>query len=189
MKKHVKTLTLTGLVLLLTVSMSMLYAADGNKSDKGERPDRGDRSARGGFNRDPEQMQKMMLDRVKQQIEASDEEWTVIEPRISNVMKLSMQSRFGGMRSMMGGPGGPGGREREDGQDSPAKSGIEKAAEELQTVLKDTEATPEQIKAKLAVLRKEKEKSQTELITAKAELVSVLTLRQEATLVGLGMLD
>ncbi len=193
MKTQIKTIGLTGLVLLLTLSMSMLYAAEddkGAKGEKGDRPQRGQRSADergGGFSRDPEQMQKMMVEGIKKQLTSTDEEWTVIEPRLSKVMKLSVSSRFGGLRTMMGGPGGGQGPAREGGERE--KSGVEKAAEELQTVLKNTEASPADIKAKLTALRKEKEKAQTELITAKAELLSVLTLNQEATLVIMGMLD
>lgn len=199
MKTQIKTIGITGLVLLLTISMSMLYAADGEKGTKGAKADKGQRSSDqrgGGFNRDPEQMQKMLLEGVKKQLAPTDEEWTVIEPRLTKVMKLSMSSRFGGLRSLMGGgaggpggPGGPGGQGPREENSTREKSGIETAAEELQAVLKNTESTQDEVKAKLAALRAEKEKAQAELITAKSELLSVLSLNQEASLVIMGVLD
>ncbi len=197
MKMQIKTIGITGLVLLLTLSMSMLYAAESEKSARGERGERPQaRGQRGGderggmgmFGRDPDQMQKMMVEGIKRQLASTDEEWTVIEPRLSKVMKLSVNSRFGGLRSMIGGQGGPGAQGPRD-DSGREKSAIEKAAEELGTVLKNTEASQDEVKSKLAALRKEKEKAETELITAKSELVSILSLNQEATLVIMGLLD
>ncbi len=179
-----KTIGITGLILLMTVSMSMLYAAEGDK---------------GTPNKDAEQMQKMMIEgirrqlgstteiyrilisemmeRTKKQLAPTDEEWTVIEPRLSKVIKLSAENSLGGLRTMFGSQGGR------------DKSGVEKVAEELQTVLKSGQASPSEITDKLTSLRKQKEKVQSELITAKSELRDILTLEQEATLVIMGLLD
>jgi len=59
----------------------------------------------------------------------------------------------------------------------------------LQTVLENKDASPEEIKAKLNALRTTRAKREAELKTAREELRKVLTLRQEAQLVLMGMLD
>lgn len=183
MKMSAKKIGFAVVLVGLTLALTMAYAADEQAAPRG---DRGERGQRGGFNRDPEQMQKMMLEGVKKQLAATDEEWTVIEPRLSKVMKLSNSTRFGGLRAMMGGMGPMGGQRNESGTE---KSAIEKAAEELQSVLKNEKSTEDEVKAKLAALRSEKEKAQSELITAKEELLKVLSLNQEASLVIMGLLD
>lgn len=48
---------------------------------------RGQRGQRGQF--DPAQMQAMMMERIQEQLGATDEEWKVIQPLVANVMKNS----------------------------------------------------------------------------------------------------
>ena len=69
------------------------------------------RRAGGGQGRwDPEQMRQMMMDRVKESLGATDEEWTVIGPRYETVTTLARDARGGGMFGRRGGFGGRGGR-------------------------------------------------------------------------------
>ena len=65
---------------------------------------------------------------------------------------------------------------------------MEKAQQELQTTLQNTAATPDAIKKQLTVLRAAREKAKQDLAKAQQDLRQVLTLRQEATLVLMGML-
>jgi hypothetical protein len=56
-----------------------------------------------------EGMQQRMMERMKEQMGATDDEWKVIEPRLSKVMSLNRQSagRFMGAMGRRGGQGGP----------------------------------------------------------------------------------
>jgi hypothetical protein len=147
--------------------------------------------------RDPEQMQRMMTERMKEPLGASDEEWKVIQPRLLKVMNLSRQVNAPGRGMMFGGRGqtmGPGGRAGQrtrpgTGQQQREPNAIQKATQELQEVLRDNTAKPEQIKAKLAALRTAKEKAMKDLAAAQNELKKDLTVKQEAILVLSGYLN
>ena len=150
--------------------------------------------------RDPEQMRQMMLEGIKQALKATDEDWEVLQPRIEKVQTLSRQTRgmggmgafFGRRRMPGGGPGGPGGMPggRRGGAESARElTEVEKQIQELATVLENEEADPEEIKEKLTALREARENAKQELAKAQDELREVVTLRQEAQLVLMGMLD
>lgn len=166
---------------------------------------------------DPERMQQMMQERMREQLGATTDEWKVLGPRVMKVMQLNRQDR-GGMRMMgrmmmgrgrrpggQGGPGGPGddstrgnrGNRNSTGDRARRPRGgmfgeptaVDTAAEALQTTLENASATPEEIKGKLTALRAAKEKAKQELAVAQKDLREVLTLRQEAQLVVMGLLD
>mgnify|MGYP001074398676 CR=1 FL=1 len=59
----------------------------------------------------------------------------------------------------------------------------------LQTTLENKDASADDIKAKLTALRTSRAKKEADLKSAREELRKVLTLRQEAQLVLMGMLD
>jgi Spy/CpxP family protein refolding chaperone len=143
-----------------------------------------------------------MMDRYKEALAANDDEWKAIEPRIQAVMdaQRAMQARGGGF-------GGQGGRQRgnrgggngaaPDGAAPAATpatpertpSAVETAAKDLQTTLADKSATPDDIKAKLTALRTAKTTAKATLAKAQDDLRELLTARQEAVLVGFGMLE
>ena len=145
-----------------------------------------------------EEMQKRMLERMKEDLQATDKEWTVIEPRLTKVLTLSRQTRMGGMR-LGRGTGGQGrgqGRDRgqssnegQTGQTARERTPIEKIAETLRTALDDKTTKPDEIKKKLTALREAREKARQELAKAQQKLQEVLTSRQEAQLVLMGTLD
>jgi hypothetical protein len=90
-----------------------------------------------------------------------------------------------------GGRGGPGGFGR-GGPGGPPGLGtmaIMQRMMELQTTLADPNATSEQLKEKVAAVRSERQKAKAELTAARKDLFELLTLDQEATLVGLSYLD
>ena len=140
---------------------------------------------------DPSRFQQMMLERLKDTLAVEDEAWTVIGPRLTTVLTLSretgagsgMRRIFGRRRPQGGGPPPPPG---EEGRES---SATEKAQQDLEKVLENKEATPEEIKAKLTGLRDAREKAKDEFARAKESLREVLTQRQEAQLVLFGLLD
>jgi flagellar motility protein MotE (MotC chaperone) len=117
------------------------------------------------------------------------------------VQELSRQVNTSGRGMMMfgrrrgpGGQGGPGGQDDQGRRRSPRgmnreQTDVEKLQQELQTTLEDTSATPDTIKQQLTKLRAAKEKAKQELAKAQQDLRQVLTLRQEAVLVLMGLLD
>jgi len=154
----------------------------------------------GGF--DPARMRAMMSQRLQQQLGASDDEWKVMGPRVTKVMDLNRQSSgMGGMARMFmrGRPGqrvgqgpGQGDQQRPQRPQRPQgrePSAVEKAADQLQTTLENQSAAPEEIKKQLTALRGEREKAKQELAKAQQELRQICTLRQEAQLVLMGMLN
>lgn len=153
---------------------------------------------------DPARMRQMMEQRMKEQLGTTDQEWTIIGPRLTKVMNLSRQTGMGagmgrmfmrGRRGPQGDPqGGPqdtdrAGRRGARGPFGQEPTAVDNASDALQTTLENASATPDDIKAKLTALRTAKEKARQELATAQKELREVLTLRQEAQLVLMGMLN
>jgi hypothetical protein len=100
---------------------------------------------------------------------------------------------FGGnFQFQAGGFGGPGGTfqsfpGRQD-SDGPIYDG-EILCEEIQRLLDDPQATPEQVSQKLDALRQEREKARRQWIAAQQQLREVLDFRQQAKLVLMGFLD
>lgn len=157
----------------------------------------------GGRQFDPTRMREMMEQRMREQLGATEQEWKVLGPRVMKVSELNRQVSgfgrgfggpgFGGRRGgPMGGPqGGPQGGRQGNRAGAPQRelTEVEKASEQLQTTLENTAATSEQIKAQLTTLRAAKEKTKQELAVAQQELRKVVTVRQEAQLVLMGLLD
>jgi len=145
----------------------------------------------GGGRFDPAQWRQRMAERMKEMLGVTDEEWSVIGPRLQKVQDLSRQTRAGmrtGFRGMFGGGMGRRGPGGQGAADQP-QTEIQKAAGSLQTVLEDETSTAAQIKDKLTAYRKAREKVRQELAKAQEQLREVLTLRQEAQLVLMGTLD
>ena len=161
----------------------------------------------------PEATRQQMMQRMQQQLGASEGEWQVIEPRLEKVMELARQTSRRGAGRMQGRPGGrrgqggtearPGGRRGAD-QQTPGPRGqarrprndanresspVQKASEDLRTLLGEASASPEQVTAKLAALRQARATAQQNLARARTELQQVLTVKQEATLVLMGLLE
>ncbi len=114
---------------------------------------------------------KRAVERLKDELGISDQEWPVVKPRIEAVYDLVRpQPRFG-----------PGDRE--------PRTEVERRSSELREILRDEEADAEAIKAGLTALRAAKEKTRQELAAAQKNLRQLMTLRQEAMLVLNGLLD
>jgi hypothetical protein len=69
------------------------------------------------------------------------------------------------------------------------QSDVEKKAEALRKLLQNKEATPEEIKAAMTALREARTQLKTEVEAAQKDLREVVTVRQEAQLVLMGILD
>ena len=179
-------------LLALVMSAPAVFAQDkpvtpgSTDNSQNNRGNRGGGGPGGGF--DPAQFRQRMLDNVKEQLAASDDEWKVIEPKLTKVYEVQRDSRggsmFGGFRRSRGGDNS-GGTSSADTTRSP----VQQASHDLQTVLDKKDATAEEINAKLTAYREAREKAKQSLASAQKDLKDVLTQRQEAVLVNMGMLD
>lgn len=154
-------------------------------------PDGGPGGRRGGGG-GPEQFRQRMTERLKTSLKASDEEMAVIQPLVEKV--------FVKQREASGGPGGPGGRRgggNRPGGDAPAPGGEQRPgrggetpeSQALRETLEKDGAAPSEITAKLTALREQRKKAAAELTAAREDLRKVLTVRQEAVLVQMGLLE
>jgi hypothetical protein len=152
-----------------------------------------------GGNFDPAQMRERMMARVREEMDVKDDaDWKPISDRVSKVMEAQREARSGGGMGMMFRPrrnangdqggdqaaagggrgrGGPGGF----GQTSPEHEALQKALE--------NKASNDEVKAALAKYRDSHKAKQEKLQKAQEDLKKVLTVRQEATAVSLGLLD
>ncbi len=145
------------------------------------------RGGQGGGNFDPAAMQQRMNDRVKTQFGSTDEEWKAIEPLVTKVNEArmaSMAGMFGGGRNRGGGQGGQG------GQGGGQRFGPEPSAEATAlTEAVDKDAAKDELKAKMAAFRKAKAAKEAELKTTQDNLKKVLTTKQEAIALQMGLVQ
>jgi Spy/CpxP family protein refolding chaperone len=147
---------------------------------------------RGNF--DPAQFRQRMMDRLKEQLEVTDDtEWKAMEPLIQGVTDARMATMSGMGRGMFGGGprrGGNNGGNGNNNGDQPRRGPLGQApspeADALQKAI-DAKAPKAEVKAALEKFVAARKAKQAELEKAQAELRKVLTSRQEAiaTLNGL----
>lgn len=144
-------------------------------------------------NFDPAQFQQRRMERIKEQMEITDDsEWKAMEPLIQRVMDARMATFAGVGRGMFGGGrrgggnGGGGGGDQPQGQRRGPFGAPSPEGEALQKAI-DAKAPKAEIKAALAKFVESRKAKQVELEKAQEELRKVLTTRQEAiaTLEGL----
>jgi hypothetical protein len=87
------------------------------------------------------------------------------------------------------GRGGPGGGPPFGGSPGFGNMAVMQKLAELQTTLADPNATSEQLKEKMTAVRSVRQKAKVDLASARKDLLQLLTLDQEATLVSLDYLD
>jgi hypothetical protein len=182
------------LVSTLLLGVALVQGGAGGGPGGGPGGQMGGPGGPGGQRFDPAQMRQMMEQRLREQLGATEEEWKVLGPRVMKVSELSRQTSgfgrgmfFGGRRGPQGSQ--PGGRQGPQGAQERELTAVEKITDQLQTTLENTSAQPEEIKKQLTALRAAKEKAKQELATAQQELRKIVTVRQEAQLVLMGMLD
>ena len=168
----------------------------------------------GGFQFDPSQFRQMMLDRYKQALECTDEDWKVIGPRLEKVQTLQQEATTNvGMGMLFGGGAAAGlavdavaaarraavgrGRRPRRGrwlqsfcgpQCAAIADGAQKA-QALQDLINAPGVSPERLKNAMDDYRKAKLKAAEELKKARKDLTDVLSVRQEAMLLGMGILE
>lgn len=157
---------------------------------------------RGPGRMDPEEMRKRAEEfrqrseaRMKEALAATEDEWKVIQPRLEGVRKAQENARGG--RGFFGGfmdprrerPGEPQGSTRPGGGPERTQTDVEKKTETLRELLQKQDAKPAEIKEALTALRDARKKADAELAKARSSLREVLSQRQEAVMVLMGMLD
>ncbi len=152
-----------------------------------------DRPGRGNF--DPEQFRQRMAERIRERLEVkNDDEWKILQARIEKVTQARREVGFGGgfgggAFGRRGGPGGGGPADNNQQRRGPGGFGAEPSpeAEALQKAL-EGKASNDEIKAKLASLREARKVKEANLEKAQEELRKVLTVRQEAEALLMGLL-
>lgn len=139
--------------------------------------------------RDPAQMQHQMMNHVREVLQAGDEEWKALEPRLERATALSREAASFGPGEMLRGPRGGPGRGAGPGAMARSESATARAAHDLRAALDNPEATPDEINAKLTALRAARQQAEQELATARRGVRELVTPRQEAHLVLMGILN
>lgn len=159
---------------------------------------------RGGGNFDPAEARARMAEMLRERFEVkSDDEWKVIQERIEKVTTAQNEVRaltsrggaFGGFGRGGGGRGGDaaqgdnGGRRNRGGGGGGGFFNTEPSpeAEALQKAI-DSKASNDELKAKMAKVREARKDKEAKLEKAQKDLRDILTPRQEATAVLMGML-
>jgi len=154
----------------------------------------GNAAAQGRGNFDPEQFRQRMMDNYKEQLEVkSDDEWKIISARIEKVTNAQRDARIG-----RGGFGGGQRRNRGGGDNAAADTNTQRNRNpfggepnpEVEALQKSIEAkaSAEEIKTKLAKARQSIKDKEAAVVTAQEELKKVLSVRQEAIAVTMGLL-
>ena len=144
-------------------------------------------------------MQQMLERRdanIKVELKVSDDEWSVIKPLLDKVelaqFAFITSGNFGmGGRRPAGGPGGGGGATGGGGGGQGGNPMFQGSPEvqALTDVVQSGSASNDDLKAKMAAVRELRKKATDDLAAARADLQKVLSLRQEAVLLSMGILD
>src|SRR5207249_4961862 len=127
-----------------------------------------------------------MLEAIKGQMEASDEEWEKISPKIEKLLDAKHNLSTGAGMSWSSQNGAAAVFKPSNANvDTPAG----KAMQEVRAALEDKETPADEITRKLAALQEAIEKARAELATARQELKDALTPRQLAILATLGVME
>jgi hypothetical protein len=186
-----KTVVKSLLTIVALSAMPVLVHAQDTKPATPGATDNGQRQNRGNFNF--EDFRKRMEDRIKTSLKVTDDEWAVIQPLIEKVTEKQRDASPG---RGFGGPGGTtrttggGGTSTTGGTTStrPERAGTQER-DALRTALEADNTSIDEIKSKLGAVRAVHQKAQTELAAAREDLKKVVTVRQEAVLVSMGILE
>lgn len=182
-----KTITKLG-VLTILACVAFGGASAQAQQDQRNRFDRGQS--------DRNQFMERFLERLRENLGASVEEWSVLKPMIVTVTEKQSAMRRAAGRGIFGafggGRGGRGGdsdgdRRGRDRRGSRGDGDSGSNADSLREAVESGDAN--KIKKELASYRAVQKKRAAELKKAREELREVLTLKQEATLVLWGLLD
>jgi hypothetical protein len=123
--------------------------------------------------------------RLKQQLEATDEEWKVLEPLILKVVRARRDARLDPSQTL-GGVRVGGGAVAAVPREGP--SPVDEAEAALRELARDPEAARHDVARSLADYRRAREGARKRLDAAENELKAVLSQRQESVLILMGIL-
>jgi hypothetical protein len=130
---------------------------------------------------DPRQL---FAERMMQVLSVSAEEWAVLQPRAEKV--ISLQTTIGqpapGLSNMMG-------RRFRGFVEADAGADVRQKAASLEQALANSNSTQEDIRIALEAARRARAEAEEQLRKARAELMALLTTRQEAVLFQMGLLE
>ena len=165
MKRLNRALLLAGAALALTLGTGTALA-----------------QGRGDF--DPAEFQKRMMDRYREQLEVTnDDEWKIIEPRVTKVSEARRDVTAGGFGRGGFGGGRRGGGGNDQGGDTARRNpfgGTPMPEQEALQKAIEAKAPADEIKTKLAKYREARKVKEANLAKAQDELRKVLSVRQEA---------
>jgi hypothetical protein len=148
---------------------------------------------RGNF--DPQQFRQRMMDNYRERLEIKgDDEWKAIQPLIEKVMDARQNVGFGGGFGRGGGRrGGGNGDAQGNGNNQGGQRGFRGGepspeAEELQKAI-ESNASKDELKAKLTKFREARKDKEAKLVKAQEDLKKVLSVKQEAAGVLVGLLQ
>ena len=178
------------LAVVMLVTGTALWAQDRPGRDRGERGERQqvDREERREAMRERmEQRREAMAERQRQMLGATEEEWEVLREHIDAVRQLQAEVFSGGrfMAREQRGERAPRAERREAREPSP----LAQAHRDLRQLLRDDDAADADIQQALATLREARDQHEQQLSEAREELREIVTSRQEAQLVIMGVLD
>lgn len=182
-----RVLAMCGMAALCLSAVTLMAQDTGADGGQGGRRQRGNGGGGpGGGNFDPAQFQQRIMDNIKEQLGfTNDTDWNAVQPLVQKVVDARRDvgtggARFGRGNRGQGGQAGPGGG-RFGATPSPEEEALQKAI--------DSNAPSAQIKAALEKYRVSKKDKETKLAKAQDDLRKVLSTKQEAGAVLLGLLN
>ena len=185
-----KMLALLAVAAALCLSADSLFAQNNGGGNGGGGGGGGRRNGGGGGNFDPAAFQQRMMDNVRDRLGfTNDTDWSAVEPLVQKTFDARRDVMAGQFRGFgRGGRGGQGGGGGGGGQGGPGGGQTNPDAEALQQAL-DSNAPAAQVKTLLDKYRASQKAKQAKLEEAQADLRKVLSQKQEAEAVLLGLLN
>ena len=180
-------ITLCAMAATLAISANSLLAQDAPAT----KPASTDGQPRNRGNFDPAQFQQRILEGTRDRLGfTNDVEWDAVKPLVQKVLEAQMAARSGQLRGLMGGRNRGGNNGDQAGNRSRPSFGGQSnpEAEALQKALDDN-APAGQVKDLLAKYKAAQKVKQDKLEAAQAELKTVLTTKQEAQAVLVGLVN
>jgi len=185
-----KMLAMLAVAAALSVSANSALAQDnGGGGGGGRRGGGGGGGGFGGGNFDPAQFQQRMMDNIKERLNVTnDTDWSALQPLVQKVMDAQRDARAGGGfgafgrgRGGRGGGGGGGGGGAFGGQTDPDREALQQAL--------DSNAPAAQVKTLEEKYRASQKAKQAKLESAQADLKKVLSQKQEAEALLMGLVN
>ena len=189
---------LSHMLALATVATVLGFGINTSVAQDNTPPPAGNNNRQGRGNFDPAQFQQRMMERYREQLEVkSDDEWKLIEARIEKINEARRAIGFGGGPGMFGRGGRPPGGDNAGGAGGGndqggrrGRGGFGAPSPEMEALQKaiDSKASADELKSLMAKAREARKENEAKLEKAQDELRKVLTVRQEASAMVLGLL-